>query len=100
MCFLVKVTVTVDEHEVTLSGPFWKRSVQRGNVQAVAVAPDNGMNTGLVNWPVTRHDHGSLTRLNLGGSAAVTISDAKGRRYQVVLADLESAEQMALAVGS
>ncbi|MCQ1946735.1 hypothetical protein [Arthrobacter sp. zg-Y1116] len=99
-CFLARITVAVDQQYVTLRGPLWKRSIQRRNVQDIAVARDNGLNTGLVNWPVTRHGRGSLTRLNMGGAGAVTFSDAGGHRYQVVLADLPSAEQLALAIGS
>ncbi|MDM7989039.1 hypothetical protein [Arthrobacter sp. zg-Y877] len=99
-CFLARITVAVDQQSVTLRGPLWKRSIQRVNVQDVTVAKDNGLNTGLVNWPVTRHRHGSLTRLNMGGAGAVTFSDAGGHRYQVVLADVASAEQMALAIAN
>lgn len=96
-CFMARITVTVDGEMVTMNGPLWKRSVQRKDVRNVTVAKDDGMNTGLVNWPVTRH--GSLTRLNMGGSGAVVFSEASGHYYQVVLADLRSAEQLALAIG-
>ncbi|MCC3293653.1 hypothetical protein LJ756_03360 [Arthrobacter sp. zg-Y411] len=99
-CFLVRITVEVDGQEIILRGPLWKRSVQQGSVHNVAVAKDTGLNTGLVNWPVTRHERGSLTRLNMGGAGGVTFSDAHGHRYQVVLADLPSAEQMAQAIES
>ncbi|MCQ1957446.1 MULTISPECIES: hypothetical protein [Arthrobacter] len=99
-CFVARITVSVDQQAVTLRGPLWKRTIQRQNVQDIMVAKDNGQNTGLVNWPVTRHGRGSLTRLNMGGAGAVTFSDAGGHRYQVVLADLASAEQMALAIGN
>lgn len=97
-CFLARITVTVDAETVTMSGPLWKRSVQRKNVRNVTAVQDSGLNTGLVNWPVTRH--GSLTRLNMGGSVAVRFADGSGRQYEVVLADSRPAEELALAIGN
>ncbi|MCQ2001072.1 hypothetical protein [Arthrobacter zhaoxinii] len=94
-CFLARITVAVDQQAATLRGPLWKRSIQRQNIQDITVAKDHGLNTGLVNWPVTRHAHGSLTRLNLGGAGAVTFSDGGSHRYQVVLEDLSAAEDLA-----
>lgn len=96
--FWAKITVTVDEQTVTLAGPLWKRRVQRENVRDVSVTEDSGLNTGLVNWPVTAHERGSLTRLNMGGSAAVTFSESSGHCYQFVLANRQSAELMAEAI--
>ncbi|MFJ7751070.1 hypothetical protein ACIQXM_14055 [Arthrobacter sp. NPDC097144] len=56
------------------------------------------MSTGLVNWPVTRRERGSLVRMNMGGSAVVTFSENSGRSYQFVLAERRSAERMARAI--
>ena len=95
---LAKVTIMVEEQLVTLTGPAWKQIVQRQYVQEVSVAPDNGMNLGLVNWPVTTHEHGSLTRLNMGGSTAVTFSDSNGHRYQFVLTNPQDAKLIAEAI--
>lgn len=92
---LIKISVSVDDQAVTLTGPAWKRVVQRQDVHDVSVAADNGMNLGLVNWPVTAHESGSLTRLNVGGSAAVTFSDSNGHRYQFVLSNHQDADRVA-----
>lgn len=96
--WLAKITINVEDQLVMLTGPAWKRIVQRQYVQEVSVTPDNGMNLGLVNWPVTKHEHGSLTRLNMGGSAAVTFSDSNGHRYQFVLANPDDAKLIAEAI--
>lgn len=95
---LAQITVTVDTRSVILTGPAWKRVVPRQNVHDVSVASDNGMNLGLVNWPVTTHKRDSLTRLNMGRSASVTFSDSKGHRYQVVLANPQDATQFAESI--
>ncbi|GAA5226770.1 DUF3093 family protein [Paeniglutamicibacter antarcticus] len=95
---LAQITVVVDDRAVTLTGPAWKRVIPRQDVHEVSVAPDNGMNLGLVNWPVTTHEHGSLTRVNMGGSAAVTFSDSDGHRYQFVLSNRGDAELIAEAI--
>ncbi|MFJ2352267.1 hypothetical protein ACTXJG_17060 [Glutamicibacter arilaitensis] len=95
---LARITVTVDDQAVILTGPAWKRVVPLQDVHEVSVSTDNGMNLGLVNWPVTTHEHGSLTRLNMGGTAAVTFSDSKGYRYQFVLANLQDARLVAEAI--
>lgn len=58
--------VTIDDSAVILTGPAWKRVVSQQDMYEVSVAPDNNVNLGLVNWPVTTHDHGSLTRWNMG----------------------------------
>jgi hypothetical protein len=95
---LVKITLRVDDESITLTGPAWKRVVQRQNVHDFSVAADNGMNLGLLNWPVTTHEDGSLTRLNVGGSAAVTFSDSSGHRYQFVLSNRQDADLVAEAL--
>ncbi|MGO2003535.1 hypothetical protein [Arthrobacter rhombi] len=95
---LAKITVRIDDQSVILTGPVWRRVVSRQNVHDISVADDNGMNPGLVNWPVTSHEHGTLTRLNMGGSAAVTFSDSSGHRYQFVLARRQDAELIAEAI--
>lgn len=68
------------------------------DVSDVSVTEDCGMKMGLVNWPVTTPGRGSLTRLNLGGSAAVTFSKSGGHRYQFVLLNRQSAEVVAEAI--
>lgn len=95
---MAQITVAVDDRAVVLTGPAWKRVVPRQDVHEVSVAPDNGMNLGLVNWPVTSHEHGSLTRLNMGGSASVTFSDSNGHRYQFVLVNPQDAKLVAEAI--
>lgn len=94
-CFMARIGVMIDEYRITLVGPLWKRSVHRGDVQDVMVEADTGMNPGLVNWPVTSHRRERLTRLNMGGSVAVTFSEGSSRRYQFVLADRGAAEHLA-----
>lgn len=97
-CFLARIAAVVDEEQVKLSGPLWKHTVRRGDLHDVSVDTDSGMNTGLVNWPVTSHKRGSLVRMNMGGSAVVTFSENSGRSYQFVLAERRSAERMARAI--
>ncbi|MGL3806360.1 hypothetical protein ACSYDW_09710 [Paeniglutamicibacter sp. R2-26] len=92
---LVKISVSVDDQTVTLTGPAWKRIVQRQDVHDVSVEADNGMNPGILNWPVITHERGSLTRLNVGGSAAVTFSDSSGHRYQFVFSNRQDADMAA-----
>ena len=92
---LVKISVSVDDQTVTLTGPGWKRMAQRQDVHGVSVTADSGMNLGLLNWPVTTHERGSLTRLNVGGSAAVAFSDSSGHRYQFVLSNRQDADLVA-----
>lgn len=97
-CLLAKITLTVGERAVTLAGPAWKRVVQRKNVRDVSVTGDSGVKSGLVLWPVTAHERGSLTRLSLGGSAAVTFAESGGHRYRFVVANRQTAERMAEAL--
>ena len=97
-CFLARIAAAVSEEQIKLSGPLWKRTVRRGDLHDVSVDTDSGMNTGLVNWPVTRRERGSLVRMNMGGSAVVTFSENSGRSYQFVLAERRSAERMARAI--
>lgn len=64
------------------------------------VTADNGPNLGLVNWPVTSHEHGSLTRLNMGGSAAVNFSDSIDHCYTFILNNRQDAELVSRAIAS
>ena len=89
---LVKISISIDDQTATLAGPAWKRMVQRNEVHDVSVGADSGMNPGLLNWPVSTHERGSLTRLNVGGSAAVTFSDSSGHRYQFVFSNRQDAD--------
>ncbi len=97
-CWLAKITITVDDRTVTLRGPAWKCVLQRQPLRHVSVKADSGMTTGLVNWPVVSRERGRLTRLNLGGSAAVTFSDPAGHRYRFVLGDHAHADLVAAAI--
>lgn len=94
---VAKVTAVVGEDTITLGGPFWTRTLPRKDVSRVSVDVDNGLNQGLVNWPVTSLERRTLTRLNMGGAAAVSFA-AAGHRYQFVLADRRSAQQLAAAL--
>lgn len=96
-CVFAKITAAVEGQTVMLSGPFWKRSLQLGELHSVEVSGDSGMNPGLVNWPVVSLERGTLVRLNMGGSAVVSfVSD--GRRYQFVLSNHLSAQRLAAAL--
>ncbi|KNC17773.1 hypothetical protein AC792_13035 [Arthrobacter sp. RIT-PI-e] len=95
--FLARISVTVDDDRIELRGPLWKRTLHREGVRDVVVEDDTGMNPGMINWPVTLHEGGSLVRMTMGGSAAVGFV-GDGRRYRVVLADRPSAERLAEAI--
>ena len=95
---LARITVAVDEKAITLTGPAWKREIYLQDVHSVSVAPDNGTNLGAVNWPVTTHERGNLTRLNMGGSVCVNFTDSTDHRYQFVLTSFHDAELVAEAL--
>lgn len=83
----VRLTVGVGTRTVDVAGTFYRRSIPVDLIDSVTVAPDDGMNHGLLNWPVTgRATSSGGVRLNLGGSAAVKIATTTGERYTVVFA--------------
>ncbi|WP_417287491.1 hypothetical protein [Corynebacterium variabile] len=62
-----RLTVSVGEETVDVAGIFYRRSIPVGQIDSVTVAPDDGMNHGLLNWPVTgRATSPAGVRLNLG----------------------------------
>jgi hypothetical protein len=70
-----------------VAGTFYRRSISVGQIDSVTVAPDDGMNHGLLNWPVTgKATSPDGVRLNLGGSAALQIRTTAWERYNVVFA--------------
>lgn len=80
-----RLTVSVGRETVDVAGIFYRRSVPVWQIESVTVAPDDGMNHGLLNWPVTgRARSPEGVRLNLGGSAALQITTTAGERYNVV----------------
>ena len=93
-----KIEVTVDPQHVYVRAPLFTRKLMRSGITSVAVASDDGMNEGSVSWFVTRQDEGTRTRVNLGGNATVTLTDAGGHRIQVVVKDLDTANRIAAAV--
>lgn len=83
----VRLTVSVGKKTVDVAGTFYRRSIPVGQIDTVTVAPDDGMNHSLLNWPVTgRAVSPAGVRLNLGGSAALQIRTTVGERYNVVFA--------------
>ncbi|WP_313511870.1 hypothetical protein [Corynebacterium variabile] len=82
-----RLTVSVGQETVDVAGIFYRRSIPVGQIDSVTVAPDDGMNHGLLNWPFTgRPSSPDGVRLNLGGSAALQISTTVGERYNIVFA--------------
>lgn len=82
-----RLTVGVGKETVDVAGTFYRRSIPLGLIETVTVVPDDGMNHGLLNWPVTGlaiSPEG--VRLNLGGHAALRIATTTGERYTVVFA--------------
>ncbi|ALG85446.1 hypothetical protein [Gordonia phthalatica] len=84
---------------MTVSGPLYRKRCARDEVVAVDVAPDDGLNHGFVSWPVAPVRGEQLIRLNMGGSASVTIRLTDGSRIQVVVHDETEAQRIAAAVG-
>lgn len=83
--FGLRLTVSVGKETIDVAGTFYRRSIPVGQIDSVTVAPDDGMNHGLLNWPVTgRAASPDGVRLNLGGSAALRIRTTAGERYNVV----------------
>lgn len=75
----MKIRVTVGEDTVTFTAPFYRRDVPLERIDGVDLLRDNGLNPGLVNWPVVgRTDSPSGVRLNLGGSAALQVTAGDG----------------------
>jgi len=80
-----RLTVSVGQETVDVAGIFYRRSIPVGQIDSVTVAPDDGMNHGLLNWPFTgRPSSPDGVRLNLGGSVALQIRTMAGERYNVV----------------
>ena len=99
-----RLTVSVGQETVDVAGIFYRRSIPVGQIDSVTVAPDDGMNHGLLNWPVTgRATSPAGVRLNLGGSAALQIRTTAGERYNVVFPTnaeaLECRDAIVAAVG-
>ncbi|WP_130839095.1 hypothetical protein [Corynebacterium neomassiliense] len=85
LLFFAVVRVRVGGGTVEITGPFYRRRFPVDHIGSVTVAPDDGMNHGLVNWPVIgRATSPEGVRLNLGGSAAVRVTTVTGERYTVV----------------
>ncbi|WP_140400716.1 hypothetical protein [Gulosibacter sp. 10] len=83
--------------EVRLSGPLWRRRIPLDAIRSIQVVADDGLNHGLLNWPVVSVPGG--VRLNMGGRAAVRFLDRRGRRVEFVTADRAAAERLAAALG-
>ncbi|NLG45333.1 hypothetical protein [Gordonia sp. (in: high G+C Gram-positive bacteria)] len=77
---------------MVVSGPFYRRRIPAAEIVGASVALDDGTTTGWLNWPVTRSAADKIVRLNLGGSASVTLDLADGSRIQFVAADLAAAQ--------
>lgn len=95
---LARAGVTVSDDGVELRGPFIKRFFAHSEISEVAVAPDDGLAEGHISWFVTREDGGARTRINMGGAASVTVTHVQGRRTQLVVRDLSTAETIASAI--
>lgn len=70
----------VDTSSVVVRAPFWRREIPFGDIAEVEVHPDDGTNSGAINWPVTTNKKENLTRLNLGGEAKVVLRIVDGAR--------------------
>ncbi|MBP1324963.1 hypothetical protein JOF28_000195 [Leucobacter exalbidus] len=97
LCLLVlaRASVRIDAHEVRFRAPFYSRTLQRTDITEVVAAPDDGLPEGSVSWFITRHDNHTRTRINFGGSASVTVTGGDGRRVQLVVRDLATAQRIA-----
>lgn len=95
--WVARITVAVDRDSIHFAAPLFRRSVPRETIAQVRVTPDDGMNPGILNWIAVpaEVDGEKLTRLNMGGAAALTITPSAGRGIQVVARDLETANRLA-----
>lgn len=62
----------------------------------IAIGPDSGMNSGILNWPV-KGSARSWTgcRINVGGSSRVSFVVKGSERYTIVTRDQEQSEALA-----
>lgn len=77
-CFFAKISLTVTPGRIRILAPLYSRTVELGSDTEVSLKTDDGVNHGLVNWPVTgRASSPAGLRLNMGGSGtAVTVRSA------------------------
>lgn len=68
-----KIWFAIGDSSVVVRAPFWRREIPFDDITAVEVHPDDGTNSGPINWPVTTNKEANLTRLNLGGEAKVLL---------------------------
>lgn len=94
--FSACIEVAVGAGRIDLAAPGWHRRLRLCEVGDVALAADTGLNTGLLNWPVTRS--GGVTRLNMGGRTAVEWAMRDARRYRVVVASPDDAHRLLAAL--
>jgi hypothetical protein len=95
--FGMKIRVQVEGGSVTFTAPFYRRAVPVESIDSVELIRDNGLNPGLVNWPVVgRTESRGGVRLNLGGSAALEVAAGQGtQRITTVFEDMATAKACA-----
>ncbi|RRD60325.1 hypothetical protein [Leucobacter sp. OH1287] len=96
-CFFAKISLTVTPGRIRILAPLYSRTVELGSDTEVSLKTDDGVNHGLVNWPITgRVSSPAGLRLNMGGSGtAVTVRGAAGELVTVVFCDSAAAQDYA-----
>lgn len=95
--FGMRIRVHVGDGSVTFTAPLYRREIPVGSIDSVVLTRDNGLNPGLVNWPVVgRTGSRGGVRLNLGGSAALQVTAGQGtQRVTTVFHDMATARACA-----
>lgn len=95
--FGMKIRVDVGEDAVRFTAPFYGLDVPLERIDRVELLRDNGLNPGLVNWPVVgRTESPAGVRLNLGGSAALRVTVGGGaQKITTVFRDTATAQACA-----
>lgn len=58
VCFMrVEIEKDISSYVVTIKAPFYSRTVSCQKISDTSVGEDSGMNSGVINWPVTGRAH-------------------------------------------
>ncbi|MEZ2190467.1 hypothetical protein [Corynebacterium sp. CCM 9204] len=96
--YSMKVEVVRDTSSslVKIRAPFYSRSFNHKSISDISTGEDSGMNSGLINWPVTGSANSEKgVRINLGGAAHIKfLADGK-HRFTIVTTGMSQAKRLA-----
>ncbi|MBV7293697.1 hypothetical protein [Corynebacterium sp. TAE3-ERU16] len=97
----VEVVRDISSRLVKIRAPFYSRSFSHKSISDISTGEDSGMNSGLINWPVTGSASSEKgVRINLGGAAHVKfLADGK-HRFTIVTTGMSQAKRLAALLSS